>query len=138
MATDGEKQMAIDTGSSQVVDPQTQLVTQHLVVQGAPTIIRNPAAAIQGSIRLPGLSTRVTPEGPVRVLGRLMHFYLVPPNQDGGDAFRGHLVLVWTASGHTYAYGFHELGQTFAVARALDLELVHHLVAVYPRSSPDG
>jgi hypothetical protein len=42
-----------------------------------------------------------------------------------------HLVLVRTPSGHTYAYGFH-VGKSVADARALDLELVRHLVTVQP------
>jgi hypothetical protein len=45
-----------------------------------------------------------------------------------------HLVLVWNASGHTYAYGFHVV-DTLAQARALDLALVRRLTMVLP---PDG
>jgi hypothetical protein len=37
-------------------------------------------------------------------------------------------------SGHTYAYGFHVV-ETFAEARALDLELVRYLVIARPRAN---
>lgn len=63
-----------------------------------------------------------------------MHWYFVPPATNHYSAFSGHLVLVWIAYGHSYAYGFHVL-DTMPVARALDLELVRHLVAVYPRTT---
>jgi hypothetical protein len=56
-----------------------------------------------------------------------MRWYLVP--LDNPSAFRGHLVLLWTASGHTYVFGFHVV-ETFAMARALDLALVRHLELV--------
>lgn len=42
-----------------------------------------------------------------------------------------HLVMVWTASGHTYAYGF-QVVATQNEARALDLEIARHLVTVTP------
>jgi hypothetical protein len=58
-----------------------------------------------------------------------MRWYLVPP--DNPSAFKGHLVLVWTDSGHTYVYGFH-VANTVAMARSLDLELVRHLEMVKP------
>jgi hypothetical protein len=63
-----------------------------------------------------------------------MHWYYVGPTANEHSAFTGHLVLVWTASGHTYAYGFHVL-TTLADARKLDLELVRHLVTVHPRGT---
>lgn len=56
-----------------------------------------------------------------------MRWYFVPPNLNEGSAFQQHLVLVWTTAGHTYAYGFHGV-DTIADARALDLELVRHLL----------
>jgi hypothetical protein len=116
-------------GSSQLGNATTVLA-QHLVILGAPKIVRNPAAAIDGPAMLPG--SRVQPRGPVHVAGRLMRWYFVTPGLNDGSAFMGHLVLVWDAYGHTYAYGFHVL-QTFAIAKALDLELVRHLVTVSPR-----
>ena len=64
-----------------------------------------------------------------------MRWYFVAPAQNDGSAFANHLALVWTAAGHTYAYGFHVIS-TLAQARALDLELVRHLTVVWPRGTP--
>ena len=108
------------------------VLEQHLALQGAPRIVANPARAIDGPGMFPG--SRVRPRGDVRVSGQLMRWYLVPPATNQGSAFSGHLVLVWNAEGHTYAYGFHVL-ETLAIARALDLEVVRHLVTVRPRSA---
>jgi hypothetical protein len=103
---------------------------EHLVVLGAPRVVRNPARAIDGPGMQPG--SRVQPRGVVMIEGKVMRWYYVPPTLNVGSAFMHHLVLVWTASGHTYAYGFHVV-DTFADARALDLELVRHLVTDQPR-----
>jgi hypothetical protein len=100
--------------------------SQHLVLWGAPRAVRSPARAIDGPTVVPG---RVLPRGKVTIHGTVMRWYLVPMGNP--SAFRGHLVLVWTAAGHTYAYGFH-VTDTMAMARALDLELVRHLVLVAP------
>jgi hypothetical protein len=78
--------------------------------------------------------SRVQLRGIVRIAGRLTHVYLVPPDQNQGSAASGHLELVWNASGHTYAYGFHVF-TTLANTRALDLELGRQLVVVHPRAS---
>lgn len=67
--------------------------------------------------------------GLVDVHGLRMTFYAVP--MDNPSAFRGHLVLLWSQHGHTYVYGFHVTG-TVEAARALDLEVVHHLEMVAP------
>lgn len=121
-------------GDGEVLVPGTTGVLQHLALQGAPRIVSTPVRAIDGPGRfLDGIRPRVQPRGHIHVAGRLMHWYLVPPATNLGSAFSGHLVMVWNADGHTYAYGFHEL-DTFAVARALDLELAEHLVVVQPRS----
>lgn len=121
-------------GDGEVLEPGYADAIQHLALQGAPRIVTNPVRAIDGPGRsLPGFRPRVQPRGHIRVAGRLMRWYLVPPATNRGSMFSGHLVLVWNADGHTYAYGFHVL-QTFAVARALDLELARHLVAVKPNS----
>ena len=115
----------------------SQTGTEHLVVQGAPHIVRNPTVAIDG----PGVhrpdGAPVNPRdvqlrGAVRIAGHTMRWYYVPPDRNDGSAFMHHLVLVWSASDHTYAYGFHVV-TTFAAARALDLELVRHLRVVHPR-----
>lgn len=108
------------------------VLEQHLGIQGAPHVVTTPARAIDGPGMFPG--SRVRPRGDARVAGKLMRWYFVPPATNQGSAFAGHLVLVWNADGHTYAYGFHVL-ETFAIARALDLELVRHLVTVRPRSA---
>ena len=122
-------------GEGEVLEPGYGGVLQHLGLQGAPRIVGNPVRAIDGpGAFLPGTRPTVQPRGRVRVAGRLMRWYVVPPATNRGSAFSGHLVLVWNADGHTYAYGFHVF-QTLAAARALDLELVRHLVTVRPRSS---
>jgi len=115
-------------GSSQVQAP-LQPPTQHLVLQAAPQVV-DPTRAIDGAVP-PDQGYPIRPMGATRMDGRRMHWYLVPPNH--GSAFAGHLVLVWNAYGHTYAYGFHVL-DTLDHVRAFDLELVRHLLTVYPRS----
>lgn len=102
---------------------------EHLGLLGAPRVIRNPARAIDGPGMFPG--SRVQSRGTVTIAGKTMHWYYVPPDLNQGSAAAHHLVLVWNASGHTYSYGFHVVS-TFAAARALDLELVRHLVTVHP------
>jgi hypothetical protein len=113
-------------GSSQVGN-ETTAGFQHLVLQAAPRIIRDPARAIDGPGMFPG--SRVQGRGGVRIGRETMHWYFVSPNLNEGSAFMGHLVLVWNASGHTYAYGFHVV-DTLAKARTLDFALVRHLKMV--------
>jgi hypothetical protein len=119
-------------GSSQVGNAATADF-QHLVVQAAPRIIRDPARAIDGPAMLPG--SRVQGQGDIRVGRDIMRWYFVPPNLNVGSAFMDHLVLVWNASGHTYAYGFHVVS-TLAEARALDLALVRHFTMILPLHAP--
>jgi hypothetical protein len=106
---------------------------QHLVVQGAPRVVRDPARAING----PGWyrGDRVEAHGVARIAGQTMRWYYVRPNLNEGSAFAHHLVVVWTESGHTYAYRFHVV-TTLAETRALDLELVRHVSMVRPRRTP--
>lgn len=99
---------------------------QHLVLWGAPRVITNSARAVDGPAVYP---QRVLPRGKIMVGRILMRWYLVP--LDNPSAFRGHLVLLWTASGHTYVYGFHVV-DGMPMARALDLELVRHLEIIKP------
>jgi hypothetical protein len=73
--------------------------------------------------------------GAVTVDGTRMRWYFVPAQANEGSAFMHHLVLVWNASGHTYAYGFHVV-TTSRDARALDVEVVEHLVEVRPDAKP--
>lgn len=102
---------------------------QHLVLDGAPKIVRNPAMAIDGPTMVAG--SRVERRGRLQV-GRIRGwFYYVPFDTNIGSAFTGHLVMVWNAAGHTYAYGFHVV-HGIAGARAFDLEVAKHLVTVRP------
>ena len=114
-------------GSSQVGGIREPLI-QHLVVQAAPHVV-GPTAAVNGGIA-PDQGYPIQPMGVTHVHGRLMRWYFVPP--DHGTAFAGHLVLIWSAYGHTYCYGFHVL-DTLEHVRAFDRELVAHLKMVYPR-----
>lgn len=93
---------------------------QHLVISGAPRVVRNPARAIDG----PGMfrGSRVQARGRFRARAIHGRLYYVPPKTNDGSAFMGHLVMVWTAGDHTYAYGFHVVA-TLTEARALDLEI---------------
>ena len=49
-----------------------------------------------------------------------MHEVFVPPATNDGSAFAGHVVLIWTTQGHTYAIGFHEVA---GISSTLDLDL---------------
>jgi hypothetical protein len=49
----------------------------------------------------------VVPLGKVRAGGWTMREVYADPATNEGSAFSGHLVLVWSAGGHTYALGFH-------------------------------
>lgn len=109
---------------------------QHLVVAGAPRAISDPARAIDGPAMLPG--SRVLRRGRFRADPITGWFYYVPASTNIGSAFMGHLVMVWTSSHHTYAYGFHVVTTT-AEARALDVEIARHLVFVRPKpTAPAG
>jgi hypothetical protein len=99
---------------------------QHLVLFAAPRLVHSPARAVDGPTVFPEPVQR---RGLIEVDGLRMTFYMVP--MDNPSAFRGHLVLLWAEHGHTYVYGFHVTG-TIEAARALDLEVVHHLETVAP------
>lgn len=71
---------------------------------------------------------RVIPLGTVRVGGWTMREVYADPATNEGSSFSGHLVLVWTSGGHTYALGFHQAGSrhetrklNLAVARSVSL-----------------
>jgi hypothetical protein len=100
--------------------------SQHLIVFGAPRVVRSPARAVDGPLVYP---ERVLARGRVNVGARVMRWFDIPMGNP--SAFRGHLVLLWNASGHTFVYGFHIVAG-MAMARALDLELVTHLRMVSP------
>lgn len=117
-------------GTSGVNEPGSGAASvQHLVLWGSPHIERRPARAVDGPAVHPG---RVLPRGSILIGGILRRWYLVP--LDNPSAFRGHLVLIWTAVGHTYVYGYH-VSYTYAMARALDLQLVRHLQIVGPEGA---
>jgi hypothetical protein len=52
------------------------------------------------------------------------------------SAFRGHLVLLWNDSGHTFVDGCHVVA-TVAMARALDIELDAHRRMLHPSRRAD-
>ena len=107
-------------GSSEVSLP----TREHLVISASPRPIHNYAKLVNGPGWYPG--ARVDVGDSITVNGWRAHWVFVPPKTNDGSAFAGHVVLVWTTAGHTYAVGFHDLN-TRPVTRALDLELVRHL-----------
>jgi hypothetical protein len=118
-------------GSSQLHGPDAGPPGfQHLVVGGAPKVVRDPARAIDGPGMVAG--SRVQSRGPFRAGAIIGQLYYVPAKTNDGSAFMDHLAMVWTSSGHTYAYGFHVVATT-AEARALDLEVAKHLDMVAPK-----
>jgi hypothetical protein len=126
----GERWRDWIVGSSEVVGLNAGGAPfQHLVIIGAPKIVRDPARAIDGPTMVPG--SRVVRRGRLRIAAIRGWFYYVPFDTNIGSAFTGHLVMVWNASGHTYAFGFHVV-DGMAEARALDLEVAKHLVIVRP------
>jgi hypothetical protein len=57
-----------------------------------------------------------------------MRAVYVPPTTNAGSSFADHVVLIWTARGHTYGVGFHKvrgIQQTLeldaALARSIEL-----------------
>jgi hypothetical protein len=46
----------------------------------------------------------------------------VPPSTNVGSAFASHAVLIWTAGGHTYGIGFHNV-KGMKPTLALDIAL---------------
>jgi hypothetical protein len=115
------------TGSSEVAGA---FPPQHLVLTASSRPVHDYAKATHGPGWYP--AARVEVGEWTRVNGRRMRWVFLPPETNEGSAFADHLVLVWTAGGHTYAVGFH-VTTTRAAARALDLELARHLRLVSPR-----
>jgi len=60
-----------------------------------------------------------------------MRAIYVSPATNDGSAFAHHVVLVWSAAGHTYGVGFHNLRGIRQTLR-LDEELVRHIMLVGP------
>jgi hypothetical protein len=65
------------------------------------------------------------------VAGRTIRLYDVPSATNDGSAFAGHVVMVWTESGHTYAVGFHNISGERATAK-LDFALLRGMRLVGP------
>jgi hypothetical protein len=101
---------------------------QHLVIQGAPGVIVDPARAIDLPARYV-VPQAVLPRGESVIDGIVRRFYVVPLGNP--SAMRGHLAVVWTQAGHTYAYSFHVVDGV-SVARALDTYLLMHLRLIEP------
>jgi len=95
----------------------------------SPRPIRDYAKVVNGPAWYP--RARVEVDGWTTVRGRRIRWMFVPPATNEGSAFAGHVVLVWTTGGHTYAVGFHD-ATTRCAARAMDLELARHLRMVRP------
>jgi hypothetical protein len=83
-----------------------QTEQNHLVLQASPEPIRSPARMINGPGWYPGAS--VVPIGIVESGGWKMREVYADPATNDGSIFSGHVVLVWTTGGHTYAVGFHQ------------------------------
>ena len=103
-----------------------QTSQHHLVLQASPEPIRSLSRMINGPGWYPGASE--VPLGTVHVGGRTMRVVYADPSTNDGSIFSGHLVLVWTTGGHTYALGFHLGGSrretqilNEAVARSVSL-----------------
>jgi hypothetical protein len=104
---------------------------QHLVIQGAPSVIAEPDRAID----LPAAYVKPLPvlaRGEMTIDKIVRRFYLVPG--DNPSAMRSHLAVVWTQAGHTYAYSFHVV-DGMRMARALDVYLIMHLRLIEPRGT---
>lgn len=101
---------------------------QHLVIQGAPMVIADPARAIDLPARYV-VPQAVLPRGELVIDGIVRRFYMVPISNP--SAMRDHLAVVWTQAGHTYAYSFHVVDGV-RVARALDVYVLRHLRLIEP------
>jgi hypothetical protein len=96
---------------------------QHLVFQGSPRPIHDYVKFIDGPAWYPG--ERVEVGSWITIHGRRARWVFVPPRTNE-SIFSGHVVLVWTAGGHTYGVGFHDWNPR-SVTRAMDIEVARHL-----------
>ena len=100
-------------GSSETSD-------QHLAVVGTPRAVGDFAKVVNGPAWYPAARVRVLRR--LTINGWEMAAVYVPPETNEGSAFARHVVLIWTARGHTYGIGFHNvrgLRQTLALDTAL-------------------
>jgi hypothetical protein len=110
-------------GSSQVALPR-----EHLVIRGSPRPIHDYATAL--AVR--GLDpTKRVEVGAWITLHNWHARWVFVPVRGNESIFLGHVALVWTTGGHTYAVGFHDWNRR-AVTRAMDVELVRHIELVNP------
>lgn len=95
-------------------------VYPHLVISGAPFPVRGYWEAVDGPLPFPG---HVHLLDRIRINGWDIQVLTVP--QDNAySAFAGHVAFVWTAHGHTYAVGFHDVD-----SRAATIAWDHALVS---------
>jgi hypothetical protein len=99
---------------------------QHLVITASPRPLASAARLVNGPAWYPGAAVRTL--GQVTIGGRRMRVVHAPAATNAGSAFADHVVLIWTAAGHTYGVGFHDVDGlsatrrlTEALARGLDL-----------------
>jgi hypothetical protein len=90
----------------------------HLVLTASPRPISNYAKVVNGPAWYPG--ARIKPLGWVTINGWRIREVFAPGATNDGSAFAGHVVLIWTTGGHTYALGFHDL---HGIQRTLSLDL---------------
>ena|SRR2546423_931720 len=102
----------------------------HLVLTASPRPIGDAAKVVNGPAWYSG--ARVRPLGTVTVAGRRLRAVYAPPATNDGSAVMHHVVLIWTRRGHTYAVGFHDLGN-LRKTLALDVALARSLALVGPR-----
>jgi hypothetical protein len=103
---------------------------QHLVITASPTALQNEAKLVNGPAWYP--RARVRPLGSLTVDGKRMRSIYVPPATNDGSAFSGHVVLIWTARGHTYGMGFHDV-DGIRKTLSLDIALARGIVLVQAR-----
>lgn len=115
-------------GSMQEGDPASRRF-QHLALEIAPRAIKSPATVVDWPLRLP--NARLTSDGAAIIHREHVALYYVPAASNFGSAQMHHLVMIWTADHHTYAYGFHVV-TNLRRARELDLALGRHLRIVRP------
>jgi hypothetical protein len=118
-------------------------VSPHLVIAAAPYVLADVHHAVDG----PGFDRHTIvgrrgcfPRGGVchpllvrlgRVSAHGWRISMIEATRWDESGFTGHLVMVWTVAGHTYAAGFHE-EQGRAAARRWDTELLRGLRLVSP------
>ncbi len=102
----------------------TAVGVHHLVMTASPRPLRDYAKVVNGPAWYRG--QRVDPIAWVRIRGVRMRAVFVPPATNDGSAFMHHVVLIWTAGGHTYGVGFHAVG-SIEQTLLLDVALARHI-----------